>query len=669
MSLVPLLLASLLHFGPQYPVTPPVPAASPYEQFLGEAAASADVALVVWAEAGGHIAAARVGRDGERLDTRAIALSGSDGFLPKVVRGAGKWLVVWVESSTVYGRFVGDDGVAGERLTIGGLDLIHTLRIAFDGTHYLVAWNSNSGTSASLVDAEGGVSYYGRLLPARSEFAVAALDSGFAVVAVGASDDASTIEVFRFTTDAELYAYSWLDETSTATLSEVHAIADGDTLVATWESSGRVFIAREHQPLRVAPIGTTPLGIMKIGGAVHVLMRDVAANEAWLVSEDGSRTRRVMGVAPWPAAAVVAAASFGDRALFATSDGDIRTSIIDASLHDLSPVERLAFEPALQEHPAIARAGQESLAVWVESGHDGPPSLDAVRLDSAGRPLGDAFTIGTGTRSVRPHVASDGAGYVVAWDDDSVRARHIRPDGTLGAVADLGDSLREVCIAWNGTEYLVGRIAFGEETGMKRTVVQVTRVSFDGVAGAVSTISGLDQHLALSCASAGDRTLFAWQDSNGVSGSVMSTGGTTTGVFPIGRFSQPTVASDGERFAVAWMNQNHDTERAIVSREGTVSPVNDAVVFDAEHPRLAATRDGWVLAWNDGAITRLMPLDRDGRTAGPTRTIDANELALAGGDAALAIYTRELEPSLLQRWRVFTRTISSSNPRRRAARH
>jgi hypothetical protein len=701
MILTTLVLAATLHRGAEIPITEPVPNASPYRQYVADVAASHDVALLVWVEEQ-QLAAARIDRDGKRLDARPIALSSAPvPALAAVARGANNWLVVSSEGadygSALVARFVDDQGIAGQGFTLAELPFPVRPRIAFDGTHFLVAWREDGVIRGALLTAGGELLEVKELARARAsygEFDLAALSSGFALVTVHFAENDYTVEAHRFTTGAELYSYTWLDRTTSAQLGSLFALADGDTLVAVWASTNGVFVAREHQPIRDLGLNLSPHGIVKIGNTVQLLLRRAERNEAVLSSEDGSTMRTLSATSPQSQFSSLAVASFGGRALVATgqheqeigmppAEDDLYARIVNELPEEVVAPRRLAFEPSRQVNPALVRRNdRESLAVWLESGGDAPPMLMAMRVDNSGRPLDPAPVPVARTLNTyaRPQVASDGTGYLLVWSDGlTVRATALRADGTRGPIASLGDTRSLFpCVAWNGTEYLVAQSVFADAGWFVRTVVQVTRVSRDGKVGAVTTVSGRDQHGVISCASAGGRTLIAWAGpDNGVAGTIVRADGTATGEFPINRavIRLGNVATDGDRFAVSWRSPT-GIGWTILTAEGTVAHVAETVVAGFNE-QLAASRDGWVLAWQADTPSNLYAaaLDRDGGFLGPPIPLadssgNDEAVAVSGGDVPIAIYMRELETSLHSRWRVFTRELSDlATARRRAARH
>ncbi|HEY0160788.1 MAG TPA: hypothetical protein VGF28_26115 [Thermoanaerobaculia bacterium] len=684
-----LLLAAVLHAGPERSVAPPTADASPYGQLVRDVAAGDDLALIVWEEDYQKFAAARVDRDGRRLDARPIVLAIGD----QAARGRGNWLVIGHRDSKITGQLVSEDGTAGAPFTIGEADVVERVRVAFDGTHFLVVWNLTHAFRAARLDANGNIVERGIEYRANiryNELELVALPKGFAVVTLHhdfVTRLEFTVEVFRFNTNADFLSYGWLDRTSSATVSDLHAVAHGDAIVATWRAERvgavEVFLAREGQPLRIVAQYRTPLDLMILGGKAHVVIKEPHWGEISLVPEDGTAQWT------WPTALhSVLTGSFGDRALLAATTNaihsDVFTAVVNAPLDEVVPVELLALDPALQERPSVARGPNgQSLVVWIESRQGESASLVGARLDRAGRPLdAQPFVIGEGLLRApwfpRPQVASDGESWLVVWNENgAVRSRRVLQDGTLAGtaakVAATGYENGEVCVAWNGREYLAGYVAVAP---LKAYMIPISR---ENVPGAATRLSADGAPYAISCAAAGGDTLFVWT-SDAIEGTVVRADGSTTGIVWIGEGRSTTVASDGERFAVAWDygggwdNLPYVVDWAMVSRQGLVTMVAEPPV-EGERPALAGTRDGFLLAWDDGDVYAL-ELDSHGSARGERVVVSAApglrevEVALAGGDVPLAVYMRELPSSLEGRFRIFARTLSeASGPRRRVVRH
>lgn len=705
------LLGGTLQAGPERAVTPPVRNGSPYEQLSVRASGSGDVALLAWTEELGS-AAIRVDRDGRPLDEHPIALSGARAVSRlQIVRGRDGWLALWVAPDNILeGRFIGDDGTASFDLIPFVLgSAADDLSGAFDGTHYLVAWTHAGGSIRALrLDADGAVVEGGVEIPARGwfeEVEVVAFDGGgFAVVGIQAPPvfelPEYTVEAFRLDTNADFLSFGLVDRTSTAALGRLHVLADGGTLVSSWSGSGIVgdntFVAREGQPVRLAVTSATPDAIVKTGGQVFVAVATALGRFTLLVSEDGTE-RRTVGASTIGSAAT----SVGERTLIAmvTERGieyDLSTAIVDASMQEVVPQTRLEPEPPIQERPAVARNDRgESLAVWLESGRRSGPAVMGTRLDGAGRAAGPAVVLGpvSRRRDVRPQVASDGEDFLVVWyefvdGNPGVRTVRVLRDGTVFDPVVHLFGHPQLCLAWNGAEYLLGhwRITTSGRF-LQHAEVHATRFSREGVRGESMPVSPEVQFFDhLSCAASESATLFVFAGNTSVSGAVLSDGGTLTAPFPIGSTGisindtrrglvRTAVAANGESFVTAWSTYDNRIEWARVTEGGTASKVNAALAIDTTGRSLAVAplRDGFLLAWQGFGDLHGLALDRDGRSVSGV-TISAtprleHEVALAGGERALAVYQRELVPEGQPRWRVFARTVGESTPRRRSARH
>ncbi|HEY0160790.1 MAG TPA: hypothetical protein VGF28_26125 [Thermoanaerobaculia bacterium] len=700
MFLAPLiLLASILHAGPERAVAPPVPE-SPYSQRIGDVAAAGDVALAVWQEPAG-IRAARFDRDGRRLDAQPLHLSATSSS-PVVVRGDGNWLVAWSDVTGVSWRFIEHDGrgTAGERNGVAAPPTINTVAAAFDGRHFLIAWTSAEGIGAVRLDARGAVVEHSISIPPRGFFVflnVVAFDGGgFGVVAVqsvysDATGSEYTVEAYRLDTNADLQSFGWLDRTSSSDIRRLQVLADGDRFVAAWtEAAGRLFVAREGEPLRVIATGLAPVDIVKIGGAVYVLA--IAGDgTTMLISEDGAARRTVGTNAQQDARAAV----FGDRVLVAMTtevvdETDISTTVVDTALQEVRPQERVTSEPALQLLPAIARNNfGESLVAWLENGRADGAAVMGARLDAAGRPLGAPFRIAlTRPYSVSvPHVASDGTDFLVVDYGAGVRMHRVLRDGTVQAPVELATSGTETCVAWTGTEYLVGHTRTLILTRQRRDVeIRAARVSREGVLGETFVVAPeVTYFQAFDCAAGDAATLFAWTARGSIEGTLVSDAGPLSGVIHIrnstgvfGPWGTIGVTANGNTFLTFWNDTDSMLRWATVNEHGTVSFTDEHVPFEAVEPRLkpadaAPFESGFVLVWGTRTL-RALTLDAGGRILA-TSTLPATPAlargpSLAGGNDVLAVYMRSTGGGeTVPLWRVFARSLDDTAPRRRVVRH
>ncbi len=682
MFLVPLLLlASTLHAGPERAVTTPLPNASPYSQFAGEIVAGDELALMTWAGPGIH--AARIDRDGRSLDTPPIELAPRYCGTPLVTRADGRWLVVWCEDGQIAGKFVNDDGTASPLLHFGPWPAIQAIRVAFDGTHFLIAWSAYETLDALRLDRDGNVvegPFVVDAVPAWLSMDLVAFDSGFAVVAVRyfQQENDFTIEMIRLDTNGDRVAHAWLDRTS-AGAGAVDAIANGDRLTAVWTSTAgggfRTFIAHEGEPLRVLTEGRdVPAQILEIRGTAYVLLHGL--DSVRLLAEDGSYDR--VWKEPLFDVRNASAVALGDRIFMVTSNRDVNaqdydlwTVMVDAALQDLQPLARFGHAPPLQEQPAVARNAQgNTLAVWLEVGHAAAARVVAMPLNGAGQPLlRTAIAVGESLHPFhRPRVASDGSDYLVTWSDS---AALVKRDGSVNRLS-LPQSGPTPCVTWNGEEYLLGSVRVTRIISGRPTVWQVwrTRVSREGAPIADEPLSVEGRIGSVACAG----NLFVWTEFGRLDGSFGPNGTFTIAQGPT---THPAVAKNGDRYLVAWPGPSSTIERALVNEHGTVTPVADVLlptgVPDSalEDVAVAPYREGFILAWGRHDL-RAIALDRGGRAISPIIDVAATapierEAALAGGDTPFVVYMRELSGT--NRWRVFTRSLTGDQPRRRATRH
>lgn len=681
MFLVPLmLLASMLHAGPERSLTSPRPNAAPESQFAGDFVAGDELALLTWSGPGIH--AARFDREGRGLDLLELATA-SDGFLPIATRANDRWLVLWRNANELQGKFVHDDGSTSELVRIAPWPDVQELRVAFDGTQFLVAWRSFERLMAIRLDANARVleaPFVIDATPVWTSMDVVALDSGFAVVAVRMLRDENlfTVNAYRLNADGDVVQHTGLDNTQEA-IGSLHVIANGAQLIAVWSGNNRTFIAHEGEPLRVLnEPGYLTEDVFRIGGTTYVLLR--GPRHLRVRSVDGSYARSW----EFDFLSTTRATPLGDRMLLASTyrvpdafDHDLWTSTVDATLQDVQPFTRVEFAPVVQEQPAIARNDRgELLAVWTESG-DGAARVVAMLLNNAGQPLTrKPLILGTFTRPMtRPRVASDGTDFLVVWP--SALARVSRNGAVTMSNAPVPVNF-DSCLTFNGTHYVLGFNASVRLGGGGTTFeVRAASLTRDGALISQQTISPEGTMFALDCASTTNASLFTWSNFGRVEGAIVTSGGTAIAPFTIASTGVlPAVASNDDRFLVAWSAAN-TIERAIVTEAGTVSPITDVPLgsgnADAtiEAVDVAPSRTGFLLGWGPNDL-RAIALDRDGRAASPifdiaNTTPRERELSIAGGDTPIAIYMRELDRA--GSWRVFTRTLTTNTPRVRAARH
>lgn len=295
--------------------------------------------------------------------------------------------------------------------------------------------------------------------------------------------------------------------------------------------------------------------------------------------------------------------------------------------------------PRNQGTPAIASSASGFLVVWTDA-RTGANGLDiyATRLSSAGDVLDpDGIIIAAGIgNQVEPAVASNGTDFLVVWSG---------PDGSggsdifgarvsgAGAVLDPGgiticgepDLQSNPAVASNGADYLVawqdGRTSSPRIFAGR---VSAAGVALDGDGLAVSAASNGASAPAL--ASNGANYLAAWASAGGattIEAALLPAGGPwsalpvaqTVAVAP-GMRTSPAVASDGSMFLVVWEDSrsgNADIYARSVSASGLLVGVERPLVDTAaaqQSPAIAPRPGGGhIVVWDDDGSGASAPLD------------------------------------------------------------
>jgi hypothetical protein len=720
-----LLLATSLFLGTEHAVSAPLREASPYEQRVSDAAASHDVALVVWRDADG-VRGARVDRDGRQLDPRGFVIDPVVA-LPVAARGDDRWLVAWLDDGQVKARFVFDDGSVGARmvlpLSVNGGAATPALRIAFDGTQYFVLLAQENGSTGVLVDENGQI--LGSAFPVNAieqgfdTIDLVVIPSGYAVVysvwtpGMTPEDDQYSIKLLHLHEDGVQFGNVTI-HTAPFHAVALHAVPEGEDVHVLWgtdvQPNAEVLIMRSGEPPRVLADGLfAPRDLVAINGRLIAVLAVLSNGKLRLQPIDTAEPRTLDVSKAFTPAAV----SFGDRALIAANvvppwaaaandpgvvvESDPYAVVVNGALADVAPLQRIALEPRLQANPAVARndAG-ETLAVWNESAADGPPRIAATRLDYAGRPLDvpplsivETPHAGTG---IRPLVASDGSGFLVAWNDGTgMMTRRVLRDGTRLPQTAIDThsffGVTSACLCRSGNGYLLGFVQLLVSGRQDFTSeIQVLRLDANGAAaGEPFAISSRARNTEVACATGPHGTLFVWRGQQHIDGVLIGDGGTVSAVIPIGppatiferqaTGTVPAVAANGNVFAVVWSEPGF-LERALVSDSGTVTRPSDPVIPAALQPSddsldVAPHGDGFVVAWGASDILAIL-LDSSARVAAPAVVLSAapgteRQPALVEGMAVYLRDTAALPSSVAARFRVFTRTLADSARRRAVA--
>jgi hypothetical protein len=265
--------------------------------------------------------------------------------------------------------------------------------------------------------------------------------------------------------------------------------------------------------------------------------------------------------------------------------------------------------PVAGARPAIATGVGGQLVVW-DTPRNGTVDIHGARLSATGQvldPDGIAIATADGTQ-IAPRVAWNGEVYLVVWKDNrdgraAIFAARVHPDGTVLdpdgiRVAAPGGSTQSPDVASDGAGFLVAWE--GPCDGCFHGISAAT-VGGDGTVGAprrVAPINTLSYTPAV--AFAGDSYLIAWaeiadDDQHDLAARRVATDGIPGAAFDIstaaGNQIAPGIATDGRGFLVTWQDLR-DAASAPRTFAARISSAN--IVLDADG--LALSTDG---RWRD----------------------------------------------------------------------
>jgi hypothetical protein len=204
-----------------------------------------------------------------------------------------------------------------------------------------------------------------------------------------------------------------------------------------------------------------------------------ADRAAWVEKDVEVRTGHDLSLAGGDLASATATTQSEGFAI-ATPTGSLVTWIeagavhIGGLTHDGSRrPERTIPAESKPVHPVLAAAGAQALLVYVDRNSLGIGTIRALRLDMDGQPLAPAFTVGHGSL---PSVASDGHEWLAIWQSSNnsgeplqVLAARVTANGdAAGEVVVSATSASQLgpLVAWSGAGYIV---AWTEQTGQLTT--------------------------------------------------------------------------------------------------------------------------------------------------------------------------------------------------------
>ena len=275
-----------------------------------------------------------------------------------------------------------------------------------------------------------------------------------------------------------------------------------------------------------------------------------------------------------------------------------------------------------QMDPALATNGSSSLVVWEDERSDG--EIYGARVGSDGEVLDPAgIRISPLQQSANnPVVAWDGTNYFVAWDTyDQINGARVTPSGEVLdrppiVISNAPNGVTQPAVAWNGVNYLVAWTDYRSQ----REKVFGARVGSDGVvldpAGIPISAHSMGQEDP-TVASDGENWFVAWTDNRTADDGVFATRVSGAGVVldPTGielstalnTQYAPSAAWNGTTYLVAWqdtrLSWDPDIYASRVSSEGAVLDPGGIAVSTAENdqrlPAVARSGDRFVVVWQD----------------------------------------------------------------------
>jgi len=488
--------------------------------------------------------AARVTGAGQVLDASGIEISSTQAQedVPTVASDGSKYLVAWDSlrrnDSDIYGTFVEPDR--------GGTQLGHPIAIshavnhqsrpsaAWNGSSFLVVWADLRRGDHDVFGARLTVA--GRVLDPRGipvltgpgtdvPAGLAADLAGYLLVEFRVATDPS-FDVFalRIGADGQSIGDPYLVSRQATEQTAPAAAWDGSTYLVVWQEYGEgsnfdVYGARVTE-------GGTSLdgrGILVSGGPGFQGHPSVAATTAgffvvWEDSRaDGLEIRGARfapdGTNLDPDGILVslaagsheapAVASDGSRFLVTWAEKSPRLGIFGQLVSGAGTLEGsdivINAAAALLDVPSVAWSGSNYLVVWEEARFSARAEIRGARVAPDGRVLDQAPVGISGPTAgiTAPSVASDGASWLVVWDDArnvaesrfDIYGARVGGDGTVIdtagiAITQAPSEQRFPALAFDGTEYLVSwedfRSGICEFSSCRDGEILGTRIGTDG---------------------------------------------------------------------------------------------------------------------------------------------------------------------------------------------
>lgn len=629
--------------------------------------------------------AARVGADGSLLGASLISSSQTSDHDLKVASSGAGYLAVWEESDPSGAQTLRTARIAldGAVLDPGGVVLdegaANLVNASFDGTSYLVAWNTWGPPTMHVAAFDaGGALLQETTLPVFLQ--AMECDTG-GCLAVWA-------EEATFSDPGGIWA-SWM--TSPGTLLD----PQGVQVASTWTGDGRIAAGFAGDS-----------GVIAWSNGTYDCISDNArfttiAKDGALLGPDGGslRTNATLPALSWD----------GERAFAFWSDERAWDCGVHASIYGARITEQgavldgdgvlISRSANGQIDPSLAWDGEAFVLTWsdernVEDGGD--RDVYALRLDAGGSPLeAEPALLGMGPRrQAHPRAVFDGSSTLVAWWD-CVYLQGIETECYVG-----GSRLGQGGATWLGFPFLVwdtSPMPPALSSGGGSAVIspfatgaqlETAALGPSGVPGLDPIMPELDFSMRIASASGGEGHLVVWGPDRiegpllgarvAPDGAVLDPGG-----FPV---TPPdsvartfAVASGGGVYLVAWHDSTPAVQRILAARVSPDGAVLDAApLVVAEHPGCAAALgasalafDGerFALGWSscgpessdlfgalidvDGAVRARFPITADAHLD------EAPALGGTGAGEVLIAYPSFRAEAPLGAWRLYTKHLDS----------
>jgi MYXO-CTERM domain-containing protein len=317
-------------------------------------------------------------------------------------------------------------------------------------------------------------------------------------------------------------------------------------------------------------------------------------------------------------------------------DGAAYPAVLDPSVGPEIGVDAPVTVQAAQSQAlnSVVFDGTNYFVAWADlrpnqtsDGEDVTGAIYGTRVTPAGTLLDpQGILIASGSYLGTPRVSSDGADYLVVWEQDTAdgfRVRAARVSSTGSASGPIGVPLAagalsqvEPVVAFDGTHYLV---AWCESTQPSTQEMRAARIGVDGTVldapALVLPTSGDSASPAI--AFDGTNYLVVWQETSLGSGDIhgvrVSPAGGVLDLAPIpisaavNAQQEPVVAFDGTNYLVAWTDGRSgvgtNVYAARVDPDGDVLDGNGVQLCSASHgqstPAVAFDGAGYLVVWQD----------------------------------------------------------------------